>query len=172
MKLKKAAPESSQEITLLVNSAYRGESSKAGWTTEADLLGGQRSDEDSISELIQRKDSVILIQANDKRKIIACVHLEKKDDQTIYLGMLTVEPTLQAKGIGKVLLKEAEDYSRKYFRSSKTEMTVVHLRPELIAWYERRGYKQSGETRLFPMKDPKFGLPKQDLHFIVLEKFI
>jgi len=172
MKLKKAAPENSKEISSLVNSAYRGESSKAGWTTEADLLGGQRSDENSINSLIQRKDSVILTRANDKKEIIACVHLEKKDDQTTYLGMLTVQPNLQAKGLGKILLKEAEEYSKKYFQSSKIEMTVIHLRTELIAWYERRGYKHTGETRPFPMNDPKFGLPKKELFFIVLEKFI
>lgn len=170
MNLKKAAPESSQEITLLVNSAYRGESSKAGWTTEADLLGGQRSDEDSINELIQRKDSIILTHVNKKNEMIACVHIEKKNDQTTYLGMLTVKPTLQAKGLGKILLKEAEDYSRNYFKSSKIVMTVIHLRSELIGWYERRGYKKTGETRVFPMNDPRFGLPKKELFFIVLEK--
>jgi ribosomal protein S18 acetylase RimI-like enzyme len=172
MSLKKAIPANSKEITLLVNSAYRGESSKTGWTTEADLLGGQRSDENSISELIHRKDSVILTQVNEKNEMIACVHLEQKDNQTTYLGMLTVQPTLQAKGLGKILLKEAEDYSKKYFQSSKIEMTVIHLRTELIAWYERRGYKHTGETRPFPMNDPKFGLPKKELFFIVLEKFI
>ena len=170
MKLKKAAPESSQEITLLVNSAYRGESSKAGWTTEADLLGGQRSDEDSIKELIQRKNSVILTHVNEKNEMIACVHLEQKDNQTTYLGMLTVQPTLQAKGLGKILLREAEDYSRNYFKSTKIVMTVIHLRSELMGWYERRGYKKTGETHPFPMNDPKFGLPKTELFFIVLEK--
>ena len=170
MRYKIAFIENSKEISSLVNSAYRGESSKAGWTTEADLLGGQRSDENSISELIQRKDSVILTHVNEKNEIFACLHLEKKDKQTTYLGMLTVKPTLQAKGLGKILLREAEDYSRNYFKSSKIVMTVIHLRSELIGWYERRGYKKTGETRPFPMNDPKFGLPKTEFFFIVLEK--
>ena len=172
MNFKKAIPANSQEIASLVNSAYRGESSKAGWTTEADFLGGQRCDENSISELIQKKDFVILTHVSGKNEIIACVHLEKKDDQTTYLGMLTVQPNLQAKGLGKILLKEAEDYSKKYFQSSKIEMTVIYLRKELIAWYERRGYKHTGETRPFPMNDLKFGLPKTELFFIVLKKII
>jgi ribosomal protein S18 acetylase RimI-like enzyme len=165
-----AKPEHSKEISFLVNSAYRGESSKVGWTTEADFLGGQRTDPASIEELIFKKDSTLLIKINTQNAIIACVHLEKKNSHTTYLGMLTVNPTLQAKGIGKALLKEAEDYSKNYFQSSKIEMTVIQLRPELIAWYERYGYKKTGETRPFPMGDPKFGLPKQELYFIVLEK--
>ena len=172
MSFKLALTENSNEITLLVNSAYRGESSKAGWTTEADFLGGQRCDSESIKELILKKNSIILTQVNEKSEIIACVHLEKKSDQTTYLGMLTIRPTLQNQGTGKTLLKEAEAYSKEYFQCSRIEMTVIHLRSELIAWYERHGYKKTGETRPFPMKNPKFGLPKQELHFIVLEKFL
>ncbi len=167
-----ALSENSNEIVLLVNSAYRGESSKAGWTTEADFLGGQRTDENSIKELILKKSSLILIKKNTQNKIIACVHLEKKNSHTCYLGMLTVNPTLQTHGIGKTLLKEAEVYSKNCFQAQKIEMKVIHLRKELIAWYERQGYKKTGETRPFPMNDPKFGHPKQHLHFIVLQKNI
>lgn len=172
MTLKAAKSKDSIEIATLVNSAYRGESSKAGWTTEADFLGGQRSDQTSIKELILRKDSTILIKTNTQKEIIACVHIEKKNTHMAYLGMLTVKPTLQAKGIGKIILKEAENYSKQYFQIQKIEMTVIHLRKELIDWYERHGYKKIGETRPFPMNDPKFGLPKQQLHFIVLQKNI
>jgi ribosomal protein S18 acetylase RimI-like enzyme len=160
------------EISSLVNSAYRGESSQAGWTTEADFLDGQRTDPTSIEELILIKDSVILIKFNPQNEIIACVHLQKKTPLTCYLGMLTVKPRLQTQGTGKNLLKEAEAYSKEYFQCSRIEMTVIHLRSELIAWYERNGYKKTGETRPFPMKNPRFGLPKVELYFIVLEKFL
>ncbi|MBS1969950.1 MAG: GNAT family N-acetyltransferase [Bdellovibrionales bacterium] len=160
------------EINELVNSAYRGESSKRGWTTEADLLGGQRTDSEGIKELINRENSVVLIAENENSgKIEGCVHLEKHEEKC-YLGMLTVKPTLQGKGLGGMILEEAEAFAQ-FWDCSHLYMTVIAQRKELIEWYEKRGFHQTGETKPFPYGDERFGLPKiENLHFVVLEKKI
>lgn len=158
-----------QEIEKLVNSAYRGDSSRKGWTTEADLLGGIRIDEEALKELMQSQNSEIYIHKQDSR-ITGCVNLILKRE-VIYLGMLTVDPMLQNSGIGKQILQYVEGLAKK--RSFKEiEMTVISKRTELIAWYERHGFKKTEEKRPFPMNNPKFGLPKTDLEFIVLRKLI
>ncbi len=161
-----------KEINELVNSAYRGEGSKRGWTTEADLLGGQRTDTNAIQELIDRENSVVLIAENENSgNIEGCVHLEKQDVKC-YLGMLTVKPTLQGKGLGGMLLEEAEAFAQ-FWDCSDLYMTVIAQRKELVTWYEKRGYRNTGETKPFPYGDERFGVPKvEDLHFVVLEKKI
>ena len=153
----------------LVNSAYRGESSKKGWTTEADLLDGIRTDPDSLKKLINQPDSVILKYVEDSGLIKGCVYLQQKNSQ-LYLGMLTVSPDLQGKGIGKKLLEAAEFHASKLGCTSII-MTVISVRQELIAWYQRHGYNLTGATEPFPT-DPKFGSPKQPLVFLVLEKLL
>lgn len=161
-----------KEINDLVNSAYRGDSSKRGWTTEADMIGGQRSDTTSIKELIDRESSVILIAENENSGALeGCVHLEKQDERC-YLGMLTVKPTLQGKGLGGMMLEEAEAFAQ-FWDCSHVFMTVIAQRAELIKWYEERGYRNTGETKPFPYGDERFGLPKvEGLYFVVLEKRI
>jgi ribosomal protein S18 acetylase RimI-like enzyme len=156
-------------LDILVNSAYRGESSKKGWTTEADLLGGLRTDKDSLSKLITEPGGSILKYSGEDGNLQGCVYLKIKGSK-LYLGMLTVSPELQAKGIGKKLLFAAETHARKSGCTSVI-MTVISVRHELIAWYERHGYRPTGETEPFPT-DPKFGLPKQPLVFIVMEKVL
>ncbi|MDP1811931.1 MAG: GNAT family N-acetyltransferase [Sediminibacterium sp.] len=156
-------------IDQLVNSAYRGESSKKGWTTEADLLDGLRTNPDALKQLIQDPDAVLLKYTDGDDTVMGCVYLKKKGTK-LYLGMLTVNPVLQAKGIGKQLLLAAETYARQHNCNGIT-MTVIAIRHELIAWYERHGYRPTGETEPFPA-DPVFGLPKQALYFIVMEKTI
>lgn len=154
-------------LETLVNSAYRGDSSKKGWTTEADLLDGIRTNQTSLAETLKSTDSVILKFLDTKGEIIGCVYLKQKNTK-IYLGMLTVSPAIQATGIGKQLLIAAESYAKEKGCIAIT-MTVISVRKELIAWYERHGYSPTGETEPFPV-GPEFGLPKQPLHFIILEK--
>ncbi len=155
-------------LAILVNSAYRGESSKKGWTTEADLLGGIRTSEESLRAMLLNPNALILsyIEAD---KLLGCIYLETKGAD-LYLGMLTVSPDTQATGIGKKLLLAAEKIAvDKQCRA--ITMTVIAQRHELIAWYERRGYRPTGETQPFP-NDPRFGIPKQPLEFIVMEKIV
>lgn len=167
IEIRTASVQDLQDLDLLINSAYRGESSKAGWTTEAHLLEGIRTDEDSLRELVDKPGSIILT-AIQNQKIIGCVNLQKMGDQ-LYLGMLTVSPVIQARGIGKELLKASEAYAvEQGFHS--VVMTVISIRTELIEWYERRGYHTTGEKQPFPSNNSKFGLPLQELEFVVMEK--
>ncbi len=112
----------------------------------------------------------MLLYKNDEKKTVGCVNLQKHEDK-LYLGMLTVNPELQGAGIGKVLLKASEDYAKE-IGCNKIYMTVISIRKELIAWYERHGYKNTGERKPFPMNDSRFGIPKTELEFIVMEKEI
>lgn len=157
------------QLEALINSAYRGESSKKGWTTEADLLDGIRTDADSLKEMIGKRDALILQSFNENNLLQGCVYLEKRQNK-MYLGMLTVSPMFQDKGIGKQLLFEAEKYAQSQ-GCSFIEMTVISIRTELIEWYKKYGYKDTGEKKPFP-NDVKFGIPKQPLEFIVMQKKI
>ncbi|MEO5970219.1 MAG: GNAT family N-acetyltransferase [Bdellovibrionia bacterium] len=160
-----------EAICSLVNSAYRGDFSKKGWTTEADLISGQRTDSATVLELIKKPDQVFLIFESN-HTIDACVFLQNKKDHG-YLGMLTVNPESQAKGLGKTVLNAAEKWMQDTWHISKICMTVIRQRSELIAWYERRGYSNTGQKEPFPYGDIRFGIPKvADLEFIVLEKKI
>ena len=163
-----AANEDIAQIEKLVNSAYRGDSSRKGWTTEADLLDGIRTNKDVLSGMINRGDSIVLKCNNAKNQLLGCVYLQKKEEK-LYLGMLTVAPDIQAQGIGKKLLQASEEYAQTQQCTAIT-ISVISLRQELIKWYERRGYKATGERKPFPSNDPRFGLPKQQLEFIVMEK--
>jgi ribosomal protein S18 acetylase RimI-like enzyme len=156
-------------INLLVNSAYRGEDSKQGWTTEADLLDGTRIDEVAVAELISKSDTIIL-KYSEEGKILGCVELRKEKGK-LYLGMLSVAPNTQGKGIGKKLLVAGENHA-KLLGVDTIIMTVISVRKELIDWYMRYGYQLTGERKPFVVPDTRWGIPKQELEFVVLEKKI
>lgn len=156
-------------LVALVNSAYRGDSSRAGWTTEADLLGGQRIDVERLAETIANPGNIVLLHEQDHVPV-ACVHLERTGEDC-YLGMLTIRPSSQRAGLGRQMLEEAERWAVEHWSSQTLRMTVIVQRTELIAWYERRGYHRTGERRPFPYGDERFGLPRRDdLAFEVLIK--
>ena len=148
----------------LIERAYRGDTAKAGWTHEADLLFDTRTSAKELSALIADPDRVVLLAYRDD-VLIGCVQVARAGEDLAYLGMLTVEPTLQASGLGRRLLTTAEVEAVARFDARRMEMTVIYRRAELIAWYERRGYAPTGETRPFPV-DP----PRPELNFVVLEK--
>src|SRR5689334_7849972 len=155
------------QLVQLINSAYRGEEAKKGWTHEADLIeGNKRIDEISLKEILQNPDAVIL-KISEQERIIGCVYLEQKRNH-MYLGMLTVSPTIQGKGTGKKLLRAAEDYAAEK-NCRLIEMTVISARTELIQWYERNGYHNTGITKPFP-DDGRFGKTRRKIEFIVMEK--
>lgn len=156
-------------LRALVESAYRGDSARRGWTHEADLLGGQRTDEETLGATIADPQQRILL-AEREGVIVGCVQLTAKGDGTAYLGLLAVDPTLQAGGIGAQLIRACEAAALSEFGATRMEMTVIDGRRELIAYYERKGYALTGERRPFPMEDQRFGLPRQALEFIVLAK--
>jgi ribosomal protein S18 acetylase RimI-like enzyme len=159
----------------LVNSAYRGETSRAGWTTEADLLDGQRVDADGLTADVASPDVVVLIaEQNDEPApaLIGCVKLHHQGSDC-YLGMLTIRPTAQGAGLGSRLLEAAERWAVTHWSAPAVYLTVIAQRAELIAWYERRGFRRTGEQRPFPYGDARFGLPRRDdLVFDVLRKVV
>jgi GNAT superfamily N-acetyltransferase len=165
--IEKALISDAAELDKLVNSAYRGESSKQGWTTEADLLDGTRTDAAAIQDVMETPNTTVLKYVEGS-SILGCVEL-RKDAEKLYLGMLSVTPNLQGKGIGKKLLKAAEAEAKKQ-NCSIIYMTVISVRKELIDWYVRHGYALTGKTKPFSFNDPRFGQPKQKLEFVVLEK--
>ena len=161
-------------LVSLVESAYRGDASKQGWTTEADLLDGRRTGADDIEACIDRPQSRIVIaeraSPEGALQLLACAHVAVEDDAG-YFGMFSVRPNLQGGGIGKAMLNEAERIARDEWKVPAMRMTVIDIRDELIAFYERRGYRRTGIKKPFPYGDERFGLPKRDdLRFEVLEK--
>jgi ribosomal protein S18 acetylase RimI-like enzyme len=165
----KATFDDVPSLNKLINSAYRGESSKKGWTTEANLLEGSRTTEKELTEIIQDKKNTIL-KFTDNNKIIGCVLLIEKEDN-LYLGMLTVSPELQNSGIGKKLMQQAEIHASS-LRLSKIVMTVISVREELISWYKRNGYVDTGAREPFPAGDVHIPISDEPLEFMVLEKRI
>jgi ribosomal protein S18 acetylase RimI-like enzyme len=163
----KATLEDVTTLEKLINSAYRGETSKLGWTTEANLLQGERITTNEISEIINNKENTIL-KFVDNNAIIGCVLLANKGTK-LYLGMLTVSPELQNSGIGKKLLYEAEKYALT-LGLPKIIMTVISIREELIAWYNRHGFTDTGIREPFPLNDTDAVISQEPLEFIVLEK--
>ncbi|MGN6422680.1 MAG: GNAT family N-acetyltransferase [Asticcacaulis sp.] len=171
MSLTLATPADLPAVVALVNSAYRGDSAKQGWTHEADLLGGQRIDIEGLSLDLEKPGARLGVwRDSPDGDILACVWLEPAGAAKLYLGMLTVRPDLQGRQLGRHMIAAAEDLARA--EGMKTmRMTVIAARAELIAWYERRGYARTGETQPFPYDDERFGLPQRDdLSFVVLEK--
>jgi predicted N-acetyltransferase YhbS len=156
----------------LIESAYRGDSARQGWTHEADLLDGQRTDPASLTEIIDDPDQRILM-ALDGSDIIGCVQIARKENGKSYLGLLSVDPRRQATGLGKQLIAAAEHAAATYFGAHLIELTAIKQRSELLAYYNRRGYSATGEERPFPFGDERFGLPRtSELVFVVLAKNI
>ena len=156
-------------IVALVESAYRGDSGRRGWTTESDLLDGQRTDPAGVAALLDQADSRLLLAEREGALLASC-HIERQGDSG-YFGMFAVDPTRQGGGLGKRVLAEAERNAREEWPCGTMHMTVIVQRAELIAFYERRGYRRTGEFQPFPYGDERFGIPRRgDLRFEVLRK--
>jgi len=156
-------------VVALVESAYRGDASREGWTTEAHLLDGQRTDAVGVTELLRRPDSRVLL-AIDAGRLVGCCHIERAGTACSF-GMFAVDPKLQRGGVGRALLEEGERVARDEWGCHEMTMTVIDSRAELVAWYERRGYRRTGVFQPFPYGDARYGLPKRDdLRFEVLHK--
>jgi GNAT superfamily N-acetyltransferase len=157
-------------IVSLVESAYRGEASQAGWTTEAHLLDGRRTDAAAVSSVLSAEGSTVLV-AEAGGELAGCCKLERQPEATVLFGLFSVPPERQGQGWGRAILAEAERLAREEWGAQTMVMTVLAQRPDLIAWYERRGYRRTGETQPFPYDNTRFGVPKRpDLSFVVLTK--
>ncbi|MFE7977127.1 GNAT family N-acetyltransferase [Streptomyces shenzhenensis] len=156
-------------LVALVESAYRGDASRAGWTSEADILDGQRTDPEGVLEVIKSPDSRLLTVWRED-VVVACCQLEHRGGHA-YFGMFAVSPTQQGAGLGKLVLAEAERQAREHWAVTEMHMTVISVREDLIAWYERRGYRRTGRMTPFPYGDERFGIPRRaGLRFELLVK--
>ncbi|MEY3322807.1 MAG: hypothetical protein RLZZ417_2390 [Bacteroidota bacterium] len=164
MKISKALLSDIPDICKIVNHAYRGEEAKKGWTYESDLIeGDKRTSEMDLFSLISKEGATILVAKNEFETIVGTVFLEVKESN-LYMGMLSVEPVLQGKGMGKMLVLNAIEIG-KLKGLKNIQIQVVNLRYELIAWYEKLGFILSGKK--FPFQVPvEFGKPKVPIHFI------
>jgi ribosomal protein S18 acetylase RimI-like enzyme len=161
-----ATADDAQAIVGLVQSAYRGEVSKVGWTTEADILEGQRTDLAAVKEILADPSSLILVAG----EMMACCHLQNQGYYA-YFGMFAVDPAGQRHGLGKAMLAEAERIAAAHWGADEMHMTVISVREDLIAWYVRRGYTRTGRMTPFPYGDERFGIPlRDDLQFELLVK--
>src|SRR5256885_6289343 len=164
-----AGPTDVAALVELVESAYRGQRSRAGWTHEADLLGGQRTDAQMVHAAVRDPAGVVLVAETDGR-IVACCQLERRDGYT-YFGMFAVSPSAQGGGLGRAMLADAERFARDQWGAGELRMTVIMQREDLIAWYVRRGYARTGQLSPFPYGDDRFGVPlRPDLAFETLTK--
>lgn len=160
-----------EDVVDLVHSAYHGDSSRQGWTTEADLLGGGRTTPEQVKAMVDGGHSEVLV-ARSGGDLVACCELDHRvADNQVYLGMFAVVPTLQAGGIGRAVLAEAERLARDHWHATEMIMKVLDARTELIDWYGRRGYVTTGQTSPFPAVDERFGTPlRDDLRFVTMVK--
>lgn len=165
MKIQAASHADIAALTKLVNSAYRGESSRQGWTHEADLFNSNRMDQPTLRNMMDQPGTTIFkMQPGDE--IIACVLL-RREEELMYLGMLTVSPLLQGQGTGKTLMRFAEDYAKQQ-GCSAIYMRVIDCRDELLQWYHRQGYADTGER--IPFKGDGRDVPNQEINFAILRK--
>lgn len=156
-------------LITLINSAYRGDTSRAGWTGEAHLVDGVRIDAQNLQADLERPRSTILLAERDGQ-LLACARVAD-EGSTGYFGMFSVDPGQQGGGIGTIMIEKAEGYAAREWGVSVMQMTVLDVRDELISYYERRGYVRTGIKKPFPYGDEQFGIPKRDdLQFEVLEK--
>jgi GNAT superfamily N-acetyltransferase len=156
-------------IVSLVESAYRGPSSRQGWTTEADLLDGQRIDPAGVAQVLAAPDSAVLL-AFVEDELLACCHIERHGPAA-YFGMFAVHPPRQGGGLGRQVLTQAEQHARQAWQCQAMHMKVIDVRADLMAWYERRGYRRTGEYSAFPYGDERFGIPRRhDLRFELMVK--
>jgi len=171
--LEAATLQDAGEVSRVVNTAYRGEDSAAGWTSEIGILSGPRSDTAAIEQLIATGTATVLVARNgDARSVIGCICVEALDAATWYFSMIAIDPKRQAQGLGKKVVAAAETYVRAR-GATRARMTVIQIRRALVDWYQRQGYRPTGEIEPFPYGDDSVGVPlRADLNFLVLEKVI
>lgn len=151
LEIRAAARDDLAVLHPLIERAYRGDSARKGWTHEADLMSSARTDRATLEAIVADPASRLLVAERDGQ-MIGCVHVADLGDARAYLGMLCVEPGLQGSGLGKRLIDAAEAIARETFHAAQIEMTVIEVRAELLAYYQRRGYVPNGEYRPFPVE--------------------
>jgi ribosomal protein S18 acetylase RimI-like enzyme len=170
IKFRRATRADVASIVSLTDAAYRGDG-LGGWTTEAHLVGVRRIDAEGVEEVLEALERMIIVVEIDG-DLAGCVELTRHGNRAV-LGMLAVRPELQDRGIGGATIREAERICRDELGTTESRLQVLHMRSDIIAWYDRLGYKPNGERTPFPYGNERVGVPKRDdLEFIVLTKVL
>ncbi len=158
MQIRLAAPSDLPALHPVIERAYRGDTARAGWTFESDLLTGPRIDLATLTAILDSPADQLLV-ALDGEQPIGCVQVTDRGDGVAYLGLLCIDPLRQAGGLGRRMIEAAETRAATDFAANSIEMTVIDSRTELIAYYQRRGYALTGEIRPFPIPlDPPLSM--------------
>jgi ribosomal protein S18 acetylase RimI-like enzyme len=165
-----ATEEDAQSLSDLVNAAYRGTGGQHGWTHESDLISGDRVRSSDVAAMINGGSTIVLVRRSGSPPApLACVAVKMNDANSCTISMLAVAPDLQAGGLGRSMLADAEQLAASR-GATIARMTVVRQRDTLLAWYERLGYRRTGYEP-FPYGDDSVGTPlRGDLQFVILEK--
>jgi GNAT superfamily N-acetyltransferase len=170
IRFRRASRADVASIVALTSAAYRGEN-LGGWTTEAHLVGVRRIDTEGVEEVLTALGRMIMLVEIDG-DLAGCVELTRQGSRAV-LGMLAVRPELQGRGIGGAIIRESERVCRDEFKTTEIRMQVLHMRSDIIAWYDQLGYQPNGERAAFPYGNERLGVPKRDdLEFIVLVKVL
>lgn len=145
-----ATPADASALRALIESGYRGDSARRGWSHEADLLGGDRTTPEEVAAMIAATEKRVLL-AEQEGTLVGTVTITDLGQGLAYMGLLCIDPERQAGGLGRALVREVEQLAVRAFGAARMELIVVDARAELIAWYERRGYTRTGELRPFPL---------------------
>lgn len=168
LSLRRTRPGEVPEVVDLVNDAYGRTETESGWTSEDEILDGPRVQAADVREILERPASAMLV-AELEGEIVAAGHVQELEPGVSEIGMLSVRPELQAKGLGREVLARAEDFARAEQEAQRVVLHVLTIREELLEWYERRGYERTGETKPFEPEEPQRSLVGP-LAFEVLEK--
>jgi len=172
MELRAVVETDYADVVELANLAYRGTGEGASWNAETGIIEGVRLTNALLREDLAKPGAELLVWRDDAGVLMGTVFLQPKEDGVWYLGLLTVRPGLQNRGLGKELLASAEGFAKKR-GGTRIRMTVLHVREALLGWYQRRGYRETGVREAFPYGDERFGKPlRDDLYFVVLEKTV
>lgn len=194
--LRQAEASDVDALERLLNRCYR---QAAGWTNEADLVGGIRTTKDELLAVINDPKHYVFIypktttserDGKETGELLGCIAVDIKDDvatnqragnQKAYIGMFAVLPELQGLGVGHQILQAAETFAQRHLQANtqmpaqnpaRLTMSILSHRPELLAYYQRRGYRLNGNSMPFPV-DGNNGEPKrQDLELLELEKLV
>jgi N-acetylglutamate synthase-like GNAT family acetyltransferase len=166
---RQAVESDAKDLVKVIRSAYRGDISRRGWTSEADLVGGDRIDVDQVLALAEANNSFFLVLEKNG-EVVGCCHVESRGGGCCYFSTFSINPALQGAGLGDYLLREAELLAVATYKSTQMELAVLDQQTKLIEWYRRRDFSFTGETRPFPV-DEKFAKPlRENLYFVVLKK--
>ena len=151
--IRTARLDDASAITALINQAF---------AVELFFKQGDRISAPAVGALLE-KGTMLLAETPLEPGPLGSVYIEIRGNR-VYVGLLAVDPGRQGRGIGRLLMRAAEDYGRAH-GCSGVDITVVNLRTELPPFYRKLGYVETG-TAPFDRDEPT----TRPCHFIAMSK--